>query len=128
MSRGINPANLGDAIAEQLELYHEDVIERINNAGEKAIKDLVKKTKATAPVASGSFKRNIAQKQLDKGLGHKAFVWYVKAPDHRITHLLVHGHATKTGGRTRADPFLANALAAVLPEYEKDVEEALRNG
>ena len=53
-------------------------------------------------------------------------IWYVKAPDHRLTHLLVHGHATRNGGRTKPDPFLHNALADVLPEYEKAVEEAVK--
>ena len=126
MSKSIKPQNLSAAIEEELTLYHKDVLERIDAAGETAVKDLVKKTKATAPVASGSFKKNIAWKKVDKGLNHKAFVWHVKAPDHRLTHLLVHGHATRTGGRTKANPFLKNALDAVLPAYEKAVEEAVK--
>ena len=56
----------------------------------------------------------------------KKFVWHVKAPDYRLTHLLVHGHATKTGGRTKADPFLHKALDVVLPEYEQAVKEACK--
>ena len=127
MSKAIKPEQLGEAIAQNLSMYHENVIERVNAAGEKAVKDLVKKTKATAPEATGSFKKNIAWKKVDTGLGHKVFVWHVKAPDHRITHLLVHGHATKNGGRTKANPFLKNALDAVLPDYERDVQEAIKN-
>ena len=50
----------------------------------------------------------------------------MKAPCHRLTHLLVHGHETRDGGRTRPDPFLKNALDRVLPEYERDVEEAIK--
>lgn len=126
MSKSITLEQLGDAIAEELTLYHEDVLEKIDAAGEAAVKDLVKKTKASAPVASGSFKKNIAWKKVDKGLGHKTFVWHVKAPDHRLTHLLVHGHATRTGGRTKANPFLKDALAVVLPAYEQAVEEAVK--
>jgi hypothetical protein len=30
------------------------------------------------------------------------------------------------GGRVPGDPFLKNALDEVLPDYEKDVEEALK--
>ena len=56
----------------------------------------------------------------------KRYIWYVKAPDHRLTHLLVHGHATRNGGRTKANPFLKNALDDVLPEYERAVEEAVK--
>jgi hypothetical protein len=123
----IHPGNLGDAIEDYLGLYHEGMIEKVNAAGEKAVKDLVQKTKATAPKRSGKFKKNIAWKALDDGHGGKRFVWHVKAPDHRVTHLLVHGHAKRGGGRVEGDPFLTNAVADVLPEYERAIEEALRN-
>lgn len=129
MAKKVTLDSLGDAIAEELTVYHEDVIEAIDKLSETAVKDLVKKTKATAPVgARGSFKKNISSKRLEKTKRGSKHVWYVKAPDHRLTHLLVNGHATKNGGRTKGDPFLQNALSEVLPEYEKAVKEALQNG
>ena len=129
MAKATKPADLGSAIAEELTVYHQDIVEKVNNLTEKAAKDLVKKTKATAPRGHrGDFRRNIASKELEKGRNGSTHVWYVKGPDYRLTHLLVHGHATRDGGRTKADPFLANALAEVLPDYEKAVEEAVKNG
>ena len=129
MAKKVTLDSLGDAIAEELTVYHEDVIEAIDKLSETAVKDLVKKTKATAPVgARGSFKKNISSKRLEKTKRGSKHVWYVKAPDHRLTHLLVNGHATRNGGRTKGDPFLRNALDEVLPEYEKAVKEALQNG
>lgn len=125
MSKAIKPEDLGKALQKELTIYSEGMTERVNAAGRAAANKLKKLTKATAPVASGSFKKNIAVKEVDAGNGMKKYIWYVKAPDHRLTHLLVHGHATKTGGRTKADPFLANAMKTVLPEYEESVEEAL---
>ena len=128
MAKTIKPEELGAAIQEELTIYHEGIIERVNAAGAAAIQKLHKLTRANAPVASGSFKRNISTKEeTNPSTGMKQFVWYVKAPDHRITHLLVHGHATRNGGRTKADPFLQNALDTVLPEYEESVEEALKS-
>lgn len=128
MNKKVKPNALGAAIAAELTVYHEGVIERVNECGRTAIQKLVKLTKANAPKGvRGSFKRNIASKEVDAGRDMKAFFWHVKAPDHRLTHLLVRGHATKDGGRTRSDPFLANALNQVLPEYEHDIEEAVRN-
>lgn len=128
MAKTIKAEDLGAVIGEELTLYHKDVLDAVNAAGDKAIKALVKKTRATAPVgARGSFKRSITSKTEQGARGNK-YTWYVKPPDHRLTHLLVHGHATKDGGRTKADPFLANALEEVKPEYERDVEEALKNG
>lgn len=128
MSRRIGLEDLGDAIAAELTTYHREVTDRVNETTGKTIKELVKKTKATAPKGiRGSFKKNIASKVEDAGHGMKRGIWYVKAPDHRLTHLLVHGHATKDGGRTAGDPFLADALDQVLPDYEKEIEEAVRN-
>lgn len=125
MSKSIKPEDLGAAIANELTVYHKNVIERVNESGRAAIKKLVKLTKAEAPKGErGSFKKNISSRETDAGNGMKTFTWYVKAPDHRLTHLLVHGHATKNGGRTNGDPFLTNALNEVLPEFEKDIEEA----
>jgi hypothetical protein len=127
MAKTIKPADLGAAIQEELELYSEGVAERVNAVGKTAAEKLKKLTKATAPVASGSFRKNIAVKEVDSGHGTKKYIWHVKAPDHRLTHLLVHGHATRNGGRTKADPFLQNALDTVLPEYEQAVKEAVQN-
>lgn len=128
MAKTIRPEDLGEAIAQELTIYHQDAVERLEAAGDKTVKALVKKTKATAPKDRGDFARSIACKLLEKTYRGSTHVWYVKAPNHRLTHLLVHGHATRDGGRTKANPFLANALAEVLPEYENDVKEALQNG
>jgi hypothetical protein len=123
----IDPSALGKAISEELTLYHQDVVEKVNEAGEKAVKALVKKTKATAPKRLGNFSRAITY-TADRNpvTGDKEFTWGAKAPHHRLTHLLVKGHAKQNGGRVPGDPFLENALAEVLPEYERDLEEALK--
>lgn len=127
MGKTVKPADLGTAIAQELTIYHQDVIKRVNQCSDEAVKALVKKTKATAPKKSGAFRRSIAGKRLEKGnLGDK-YVWYVKAPHYRLTHLLVHGHAKVSGGRVKGDPFLQNALDEVLPTYEKAVTEAVNN-
>lgn len=126
MAKTIKPGDLGAALQRELSVYHQDVVEKLDTAGEAAVKKLVKLAKASAPIRSGSFKKNIASKLLEKHLNGCEYVWYVKAPDHRVTHLIVHGHATRTGGRTKSNPFLQNALDTVLPEYEKAIEEAVK--
>ncbi len=126
MAKNVKPEDLAAALRQELSIYSEGVNERVNAAGSAAGKKLKKLTKATAPVASGDFRKHIAVKEVADGNGMKKQIWHVKEPDHRLTHLLVHGHATKTGGRTKSDPFLKNALDTVLPEYEKAVEEALK--
>lgn len=129
MAKTIKPTDLAAAIQQELTVYHQDVTEAINKLSAKAAQDLVKKTRATAPVgARGSFRKNITSAVSKKGRNGDTHAWFVKAPDARLTHLLVRGHATRDGGRTKGDPFLANALAEVLPDYEKAVEEAVKNG
>ena len=126
MSKAIKPADLASIIQQELTIYTEGVTERVNEAGKASAEKLRKMTKASAPVVTGSFRKNIAVKEVDAGHGMKKYIWHVKAPDYRLTHLLVHGHATKTGGRTTADPFLHKALDVVLPEYEQAVKEACK--
>lgn len=132
MAKSISIDQLGEAIAEELKLYTNEVNDKIHRAGQKAIKTMVTKTKDTAPFNARAYHAHyvdqITSKSERERTGVSKHTWYVKAPGHRLTHLLVHGHATKDGGRTRPDPFLQNALDAVLPDYEKAIEEALKNG
>lgn len=126
MAKSIKPGDLGAAISQELTIYHESIVEKVDAAGAEAVKKLVKLTKASAPVGKrGSYKRNIASKLLKKGKRGSAYVWYVKAPDYRLTHLLIRPHPTLNGGQTKGDPFLKNAVDEVLPEYEEAVKEAI---
>lgn len=128
MAKTIKPDDLGAAIQEELLQYHSRVITGVNAAGEEAAKALVNKTKATAPKRSGAFRKAITYQASERFRGgDKVFIWGAKAPHHRLTHLLVNGHAKAGGGRVDGDPFLKNALGEVLPEYERKVEEAVKN-
>lgn len=128
----IKPNEIAGALEDTLLLYNQEANEQIAQVVDKSADELVRLTKATAPVgARGSFKKNIAadkrELKLAKGRGFVGRVyratWYVKPPDHRLTHLLVHGHATKNGGRTKPNPFLQNAVDKVQPEFEKNIRE-----
>jgi hypothetical protein len=131
MARGsIKASDLGEAIAQQLTLYREEVVEDVNAVGERAIKKLVKLTKKTAPrrKGGGDYAKSLTYTaEENPATGDKTFTWGAKAPFYRLTHLLVKGHALPNGDRTRKSPFLEDALDTVLPEYEKEVEEALKN-
>ena len=132
----IHVGEMGAAMENRLELYSQDVQDAVVDVTERWMGELVRQTKATAPRGprNGQFRKNIAADYRElrrvKSLRGRTIraTWYVKAPDYRLTHLLVHGHATSDGGRTKANPFLQNALDHVLPGYEHDLEEALRNG
>ena len=130
MSKTVKAESLADAINSELKLYSKDLTEEINNVGLISIKDLVRQTKATAPRGQRAkhYYRSISfDTKKRNATGSKIYTWYVKAPESRLTHLLVNGHQTRNGGRTKANPFLQNALNEVLPEYEKKIEEAIKN-
>lgn len=134
-NKRIKPGELGSAIEQELTVYSEGINEGLAEVTTASMQELVKQTKATAPRGKrhGQFRKNIAadySRLKKRGAGGRNIgaTWYVKAPDYRLTHLIVKGHATKDGGRTRANPFLQNALDKVLPEYERGIEEVLKNG
>jgi hypothetical protein len=127
MAKAIKVEALGQVLGEQLTIYGKEVTEKVDAASENAVKKLAQRTKATAPRGvRGSYRKNITSGVKHKTNRGTTFVWYVKAPDYRLTHLLVKGHETRNGKRTKANPFLQNALDEVLPEYEKAVEEAVK--
>lgn len=129
MAKKIKVDVLSKYLSEELTAYHAEVNEKVDRASSDAVRALVRITRKTAPRGKrGKYAKKIAQKRKYKTSNGSAYVWYVMAPEHRLTHLLVHGHATKDGGRTKSDPFLKNALDEVLPDYENAVKEALQNG
>lgn len=123
----ISPFKLSSAIRENLELYSDRVTEGVNTSAKTSSFKLLKLTKATAPKKSGFFRKHLAVKEDSTVRGMKSYLWYVKDPAYRLTHLLVHGHANRDGSRTEGDPFLKDALDAVLPEFEQAVKEAIKN-
>jgi hypothetical protein len=127
----ITSDNLADAIERELTVYHEEVNEKLREVTRKSMTDLVRKTRATAPEGKrGLFRKAIAGdfRGLKRGNRKVSATWYVRKPHHRLTHLLVKSHPTPNGGSTKANPFLQNALDEVLPNYENEIKEALKNG
>lgn len=131
MSNVINPDQLSNAISEQLELYQKNVEQKIDKYGAESMKELVRITKDTAPFNAKHHGRHfvscIANRKEKSRLGFTTHTWYVKAPCHRLTHLLVNGHVTQSGKRTKKDPFLKDACDKVLPEFEENVKKAVQD-
>lgn len=128
-SNQITIDRLPEVISRELENYSKEILKGIDGASERAAKKLVKLTKATAPVGTrGQFKKSITSKKIESGPLSTARVWYVKSPDHRLTHLLANGHATRNGGRVQGDPFLRQSWDTVRAEYEREVEQVIQNG
>ena len=121
---------LSEAINKELSLYHQDVIEKIKKEAQTSVKQLVKDTKATAPVGTRKkhYRDSITSKKLSENDRSVSYVWYVKGPDYRLSHLLENGHAKRNGGRVEGTHFIKKASEPIIEQYIKAVEEAIENG
>lgn len=130
ISTTISIDQLGEAIQKELTLYNDRITEGIKKEAKQSIAQLVKDTKATAPVGKRSkhYKDSIKSKKVSEDIRSVSYAWYVDGPDYRLSHLLENGHALRNGGRVNGTHFIKNASDPILEKYEKAVEEVIRNG
>lgn len=130
MSRNIGVDRLGDAIAKELTLYGQNVIDGVKNEAKKSMGRLVKQTKATAPVGHRKkhYRDSITSRKTSENARTITYTWHVKGSDYRLSHLLENGHALRDGGRVEGTHFIKNASDPILLEYIQAVEEVIKNG
>lgn len=130
MSKTIGVEELGEAIAKELTIYGQNVIDGIKDEAKRSIKQLVKDTKATAPVGNRQkhYRDSITSTKTMETDRAVEYVWYVKGSDYRLSHLLEKGHALRDGGRTEGTHFIQNATDPILEKYLESVEDIIKNG
>ena len=135
VKRGISVDDLVSTISEELSGYQRNVVDKVVvEETKKSMKELVQKTKATAPVGKRTkhYRDNIASKVLQKSnnaIGSSySEVWYVKGSDYRLSHLLNNGHAKKNGGRVEGTKFITKATDEVETAYLENIKKAIENG
>jgi hypothetical protein len=122
-------------ISEELTYYQRSVIDKaMTEETKNAMKSLVEKTKATAPVGKRTkhYRDSITSKVLHKSdLGYGVRyreLWFVKGSDYRLSHLLNNGHAKKNGGRVEGTQFITKATDEVETAYLESLKKAIENG
>ena len=126
----VNIESLSDAINRELTIYSQEVTDKIKKEAKSSMKELVKKTKETAPVGKRNkhYRDSIRSRKVRENDRGAEYQWYVDGPDYRLSHLLENGHALRDGGRFEGTHFIADASDPILAEFERKVEEAVRNG
>ncbi len=121
---------LAAAIEQELTSYSNDVIASVKQEAKSSMKRLVKDTKATAPVGRRKkhYRDSITSSKTEETARSVSYVWHVKGPDYRLSHLLENGHQLRTGGRVEGSHFIQKASEPILADYEKAVEEICKNG
>lgn len=127
--RYIGSEDLASAVLDMLDEYHKDVADGVFREGKKAIKEMERLSIDDAPIGKrGEFRPHITSKSQRDRLDRMTHTWYVKAPEYRLTHLLVHGHKLPRGGKTEPNPFLEKAYDKARDQYLDGVEKVIRNG
>lgn len=108
MNEKVTIDELNEALKELGEFYLKDVTEAMNEAAEQTAEELKSDIKRDAPKGNRrKYYRYGRVKMSERLLGSKKFIWHVAEPEHRLAHLLEHGHQkARGGGTTRAFPHI----------------------
>lgn len=128
MSQKIGIDELAKTLAEGIANYTLEVAEGVKEAADLTAKELLESTRADAPKRKGRYRRAIAIKTTRENDFQKVNVWYVKKPYYRLAHLLEKGHIKRNGGRTRAFPHIERNAETAIENFNKRVEEVIKNG
>lgn len=121
---------LAAAVANEFKLYEKHIIEGIREETDKSMRQLVKETKATAPVGHRKkhYRDSISSKVTNSSLRAYEKTWYVRGSDYRLSHLLNNGHMLRDGGRYEGTGFITKSSISVIENYEKAIREVLERG
>ena len=109
-----------------LEAYTQEVTEGIKEIAEAIGEDAVKELKSTSPKRNRKYSGSW-RKKVDKG-SNFINIKIHNAKYYRLTHLLEYGHATRSGGRTNAQPHIQPIEEKSNLRFIKEVEALLKNG
>ena len=129
----IDPDQFSKAVIGILDDYSEDVAEEVRKAVDVTTRELVRETRKTAPRKAiggrpaGTYASHISSKVGRDTPYVYSKLWYVRSPEHRLTHLLNNGHALRQGGRWEGTGFLTEASRTHSAAFEKRVKGAIRD-
>lgn len=123
-SRKITADNLGEAIAEILEEYGDEVQKDMDSVVKDVGKAGVKAIKSASGVFGGTGKyRKGWTSQTDTERYGSTVTIYNRTPG--LPHLLENGHAKRGGGRVPGKTHIAPVEQELIKQFEEQIEKAV---
>ena len=123
----ISADGLADAVMEEMIEYNRLAQETMKKAVTKAGQTVRKEIQSGAPVKTGKYAKSWTAKKTRESSTRLEVTVYSPSR-YMLAHLLEHGHAKRSGGRTRAFPHIAPAEEAGEKQLEADIIRGLSNG
>ncbi len=89
--------------------------------------ELKKNTKKDSPVLTGEHKKHINIRKVKETPTNATYIWHVKAPEYRLTHLIAKGHAKRGGGRVKGNFPLSEDVEKANKKFVKGIKEIIKN-
>ena len=119
--------NLSQQMKDIFTTYSDEVVDAVEEALLKVGKEAADELKSGIggfKNRTGKYRRSWTVTQ-EKHRTYTETTVHAKAPHYRLTHLLEFGHATASGGRTKAFPHISTVNEHAVEEAEKEIKRAI---
>lgn len=122
-------SELAAAISKELESYSESITETVKDSVDTVAKEVNEEIKShvTFKKRRGKYIKSFRVKKTFENKNKKVKTWYVANGEHRLSHLLEHGHALKNGGRAKAYPHIKYGAELAEKRMEELIEDGINN-
>lgn len=120
----IPPSELSKEIQKYLQEYKEEIDEDVQDETDKAIASAKSELRLISPKNTGNYASGWAVKSKKYSNGYYKVIWNRKA--YQLTHLLEFGHATRNGGRTKAQPHIRPTEEKYKARFTESLERRIK--
>ena len=123
MTKSIRVDDLAEEVMKGLYEYADFTTDEVKSAVKEATKTAKKEVEQNSPVRTGQYKKSWTTKKVSETAHTLHMV--VHSKKYPLTHLLENGHATRAGGRTKAQPHINPAQEHAGENVERILKRKL---